>query len=282
MRSLRSAAILITTVILSAVAGLPATARPAVDSDGDRWSYTVSPYLWLPNINGTLAFEMPPGQGGSAESSTGPNDYLENLRAVLMVSGEARKGPWTVIADLIYLSFSDEDSSLKSVDGSGGGITIPRSLNLDTETSLEGLVLMLAAGRTVSRTDAVSVDVFGGLRYFGVKTELDWDLAATIGGPGFTVQSSGKTSGDTDLVDAIVGVRGRIACAGGRWVVPYYLDIGTGSSSLTWQAVAGIGRVYRWVDLQLIYRHLFYDESSGKLLQEIRFSGPVLGATFHF
>lgn len=65
-------------------------------------------------------------------------------------------------------------------------------------------------------------------------------------------------------------VRGRAVCACG------------GSSTLTWQGMTGIGYSFRWGDALLAYRHLCYDQKGDKLLQDISFSGPVLGMSVRF
>ncbi len=69
---------------------------------------------------------------------------------------------------------------------------------------------------------------------------------------------------------------------GGNWFSPYYLDIGTGDTEFTWQALAGVGYRWDWGDLILAYRHLSYDMGNDKLLQSADFSGPALGVVFHF
>jgi opacity protein-like surface antigen len=83
-------------------------------------------------------------------------------------------------------------------------------------------------------------------------------------------------------LDGIVGVRGRIGLGSGKWGIPYYLDVGTGSWTVTWQAVAGIQYRWSWIDLNLAYRYLNYDMESGKLLQGVSFAGPALGVNFRF
>jgi hypothetical protein len=35
-------------------------------------------------------------------------------------------------------------------------------------------------------------------------------------------------------------------------------------------------------EVTFVYRHLYYDQKDDKLLQDIRFSGLALGATFRF
>ena len=49
-----------------------------------------------------------------------------------------------------------------------------------------------------------------------------------------------------DQWDGIVGAKGAFALGDKhKWVVPYYVDIGTGDSDVTWQAELGVG--YRLV-----------------------------------
>jgi len=69
---------------------------------------------------------------------------------------------------------------------------------------------------------------------------------------------------------------------GSKFYVPYYLDVGTGSSEVTWEGVIGLGYGFKWVDIVLAYRHLYYDMDDDNLVQDMRFSGPALGLTFRF
>jgi hypothetical protein len=64
--------------------------------------------------------------------------------------------------------------------------------------------------------------------------------------------------------------------------VPYYLDVGTGESSLTWQALAGIGYSYQWGDLVAAWRHIDYDMKSGKKIENMSFNGPSISAVFRW
>ena len=88
----------------------------------------------------------------------------------------------------------------------------------------------------------MELDVFGGLRYFGLKASADWQLTATVSGPcaGQSFPRTGSVSERLDLWDGIVGAKGRIWIGRSNWSIPYYFDIGTGSSSLTWQGMLGV------------------------------------------
>jgi hypothetical protein len=267
----------ITTAIFSAPAQAQSTAPT------NQWTFSVTPYVWLPNVNGTLKYSVPPGASGSPVVETGPNDYLQNLQAVIMLSGEARRDRWSVFTDVIYLSFGDEDSSVKAVNF--GGTSVSSSVNVATTSSLRGTAWTLGAGYAVQTSPAWTLDVFGGLRYFSLQASTNWQLTTTVTGPGGaqTFPRSGSISEGEDLWDGIVGVKGRVLLgSGSHWSIPYYLDIGGGSSSLTVQGMLGIAYSFKWGAVTLAYRDLYYDQSDDKLVQNLRFSGPVLGLTIRF
>jgi Ca2+/Na+ antiporter len=256
------------------------TAAAAQETRGDRWAFTVTPYLWLPNVNGTLKYNPPPAGTGAPAVDTGPNNYLENLSMALMLSGEARKGRWSIVSDLVYIDFDGEKSNVRAVDF--GRSTV--DANGSSRSSLTGVEWTLAGGYTVLQTSRATLDAIGGFRYFHVNASSSWQLNATVTGPGAgqTFPASGSISRRADIWDGIVGVRGRVGLGEGRWFVPYYLDVGTGSSSLTWQSLVGVGYGFKWGDLVLAYRTLAYDQSDDKLFHDFRFSGTTLGASFRF
>jgi len=266
---------------------VPATA----EEPDEGWSFELTPYLWLPTIDGSLKYALPPGSGGSPEISVGPTDWLDLLNAAALVSGSAKKGRLTLYTDLVYLSMtSKNDGRVLSVEDTvtipGTRIPVPISadLNLNTRTDLDGLAVTFAAGYEVASSERSSATVFAGARYFGVDVTSSWDLEVDISVPGTGVilPSQGQVGSDVDLWDAIVGVRGAFDLNDSNWSLLYNLDIGTGDSDLTWNAVAGLSYGFGWGDLVLAYRHLEYDQPSDKLLQDFSFSGPGLGATFTF
>jgi hypothetical protein len=247
----------------------------------DEWKYSVTPYLWLPSFNANFKYSLPPSTGGSPEVET---YYLNKLNAALMLTGDARKGNLSFFSDFIYLDISGSDSHVKAVDF--GGSQVGTSLDAGSQTSIKGTVLTFGGGYTFVRTPDASLDVIGGLRYLGVDVSTDWHLSATVVGPPPASQTfplTGTVTERADLWDAIVGIRGRINLGeDGKWSVPCYLDAGTGSSTLTWQGVAGLAYTYGWGDVSLSYRHLYYGQKSDQLIQSLALSGPLLGATFRF
>jgi len=147
----------------------------------EGWTFSLTPYLWLPNINGSLKYAIPPGGGARPEVDTGPNNYLENLSFALMLAGEARKGKWSAFTDLIYLDFDKEGSTVKAVNF--GGDRISTSLNTSTKSSLTGVAWTFGAGYSVVQDPRHSLDLLGGARYFGLKASSDWQLSAAVNGP---------------------------------------------------------------------------------------------------
>ena len=248
----------------------------------DQWTYSLTPYVWLPSINGKLKYDIPPGASGAPEVDTGPNNYLENLSAVLMLAGEARKGDWAVFTDFIYLKFDKEKSNVSTINF--GGSRVSTSADVSTQSGLKGYEWTIGTSRTVTSSPRWTLDLLGGLRYFHIEANSDWQLAATVNGPGGgqTFPAAGSVSRESNLWDGIIGVRGRVRWGDTPWFSPYYLDIGGGSSNLTWQSVLGVGYGFKWGDMVLAYRTLYYDQGDDKLLQNFRFSGPTLGATFRF
>jgi hypothetical protein len=258
-----------------ALAGCVLFAAPAVAEQpaGDQWTFAVTPYLWLPNVNGSLKYDLP-NIDPSPEVETGPNDYLENLEMAFMISAEARKNKWSIFTDYIYLDFGDENSRVKSFDGN----LIDATVDLGTKSSLTGGLWTLVGGYAVVQNPGTTLDVIGGFRYLSLEAKTDWTLSGPIG----LLPPSGSISQDSDLWDGIIGVRGHVKLGDSNWAIPYYADVGAGDSDLTWQAMAGITYNWNWGGVSLVYRHLSYDMDDDQLIQDVEFSGPALGATFRF
>jgi hypothetical protein len=103
-------------------------------------------------------------------------------------------------------------------------------------------------------------------------------VGGNLGGP---LQHDRKLSASEDLWDGIIGVKGRLSL-NESWFMPYYADVGTGDTDLTWLVSGGIGYAFNWGDVILEYRHLEYDQGDDELIQDLAFSGGMLGVAFHF
>ncbi len=101
----------ITPIVLTLV-----MASTSAQTNADEWQYSLTPYLWLPRIDGTLNYGPPPGGGGGPSFKIGPTDWLDLLNFAALVSGSAKKGKWSINSDLVYLSLTDKDARVSSVD----------------------------------------------------------------------------------------------------------------------------------------------------------------------
>ena len=262
---------------LPALGALTAQAGPAVP-DG-QWHFGVTPYLWLPTIHTTFDFSLPPDEGGSLENELGPKD----LNFALLLNAEARLDDWAVTGDLIYLDLSSSSSRVTSVGERDHVVSIPRERNAGTQTDLSAYTASLAGSYTAWRGPAATVDVLAGLRVLHIEAGMDWRLATTVAGSGFTLSRSGHADGDVTLLDGLVGVRGRAWFGDtGKWFVSGYGDVGAGDSALTWQAFGALGYTMGWGEALVGYRYLSYDQSGGKLVQDMSFKGPLVGVAFRF
>ena len=249
-------ALLMTAVAASAAAGGP--------SD---WQFGAMLYGWLPSVSGDLNQPLPRDTGGGSVS-VDVDKLLDALQFTLMASFEARKGDWSVFTDVIYLDLAGDES--KSVVLPGDRF----SPVLDADLELTGWVWTLAGGYTVWRSGRSYLDVLAGTRLLALDTELK----LTGEGP---FQRGRKASDSVNLWDGIVGVTGRVAL-NDRWFLPYYADVGVGGSDFTWQMAGGVGYAFDWGEVMLLYRHLQYDQGDDELLQDVAFSGGMLGINFRF
>ena len=141
---------------LTALAVLGLSASPAIAPAADKvdpydggWHVTLTPYLWLPNINGSIDGRLLGSAVGDFSTSTkiGPNDYLQNLEFGAMVTGEVRKGDWSVFTDIIYIDFGDQRSRVRNITGLEGRSL--GSIDRNATTSLSATVWTLAGTRTL-------------------------------------------------------------------------------------------------------------------------------------
>jgi hypothetical protein len=164
----------------------------------------------------------------------------------------ARKGKWSLMTDVIYLDLSDDGQVASGVNASVG---------------LNAWVVTPVVGYNLIEQDKLRLDILAGARYLYLKTELGLGSAR--------VDDSGSNW------DGVAGVRGKLSLAK-NWYVPYYLDVGTGNSKLTWQVFGGIGYRFEKVDVVAAYRYLDWDFDDDNVLDDLNIGGPFLGVKFPF
>src|SRR5262245_35046537 len=151
----------------------------------EHWSFEITPYLWLPNVNGSLNYSIPSGGTASPEVNVGADSYFSNLEAALLVSGVATKGRWAIGTDIMYLKFGSQQSQVKGVNFvSIGRDPVSSSINAGSSSDLEGLVWTVAGSYSLLEAHPGWLDLVGGVRYFGLDASTDWNLTTTVTGPG--------------------------------------------------------------------------------------------------
>jgi hypothetical protein len=238
----------------------------AAAQEADKWQYEATIYLWLPSIDGSLKYNLPGGGGDTLPIDA--SDVLDSLNMTFMGALEARYNKWSFATDIIYLDMSNSKNTVIPL----GQVAVDVAAKL----SLSGWMVSGIAGYDVVQSDRVRLAVIGGVRYF----TLDADTGLSLSGPGDLLPPA-YLSTSTDLWDGIVGVRGAVML-NEHWYLPYYADIGTGDSDLTWQLFGGIGYMFNWGDIKLGYRYLKYDQDDDKFMQDFEFYGPILGVGFRF
>jgi len=271
---------LFTMAALLSSASVPAA---MASDDPDNVSFTLQSYMWLPTIEGELKYTTRPnGSSGSPEIEVDADDLLENLDMAVLLTAEARKGKWSFVADFTYLDVSSSQSAVKGVNF--GGNLVTTTLNIETEVETKGFCTTFVGGYRVIDGQWLKTDLVAGARYLWLEAEVSWDLSGTVSGPsaGQTFARTGNLKEDEDVWNGVGGVRGQVNLGGSHWFIPYYADIGSGDCDLTWQVFSALGYSFKGWDIALGYRHLAFEGDDDSLLQELSFSGPVLGARFSF
>jgi len=228
----------------------------------NQWRGSITPYLWLMNINGTVARDG--NTLGTVHIDT--NSLLSNLNFAAMVEGEVHRGNWGLWADLVYSKLSNQASHL-----SVGPVS------LETKTTLTNGIYDIAATYTLHSSPNVYIDGLLGARILTHDTTVNLSLGGPL--PNGVSRDSSAT-----ITNAIVGVKGRVRISDSDWYVPFYLDVGGGGAqtNFTSQAMLGIGKAYSWGDVSLAVKNVYYQLTPKQVTSDLDLFGVALGVTFRF
>ncbi|MEN8759955.1 MAG: hypothetical protein ABF303_15965 [Desulfobacterales bacterium] len=224
-------------------AGIVSAQETAVD---DRWEFFGELYFWGASVDGKSA------DGSDVDADF--DDIIGDVNFAFMGAAGVSKGKWSLGADLIYVNIEDS-----------GDIAPGVSANVE----LTNWVITPLVGYRVADTEKSRLDIVGGARYLYLDADLRVDAL------GARVDESGSNW------DAVIGARGSVDLAK-KWYLFGYLDIGTGESDLTWQALGGIGYRFKYVDLVGAYRYLSWEFDDDQALEEQQLHGPGVGIRFAF
>lgn len=273
-------------IATSAVAQAPAT-QPSVATGGsqDGWTFSLTPYVWLPTVRSTINYRIP---GGTATTSisAGISDYISDLNFAFAGSAEAHYHRFSILTDIFYsnLSLTSNETRLESVTGPLGHVTIGRELQTHVGTRLSTSIWTLAGGYTLVEGDWGNLDALVGLRLLAIGATTNFSLTHSILFPNRTVAftRSGSLTQSPNYWDAIGGIKGKINIPNTRLFVPYYFDVGTGGAPLTWEAFSGLGYQGTWWNVAAGYRYIDFQNSSNAQVKNLSFGGAIVLASFRF
>ena len=256
MKTISSLIVLLTASFVSAGLTHATEDVSPIPIISEAWRFEVTPYVWAPGIRGTLGLDSGLAKSASFNSS----DVVSNLKSGAMISAEAHKGNWGVMGDVVSATLQKTG-------------VIPNTGNtVGDKISLQQTILTGMASYTVVNTKEAYIDALLGARAIYATATL-------------SVNGVGAPSKTTSTVDPVVGAKGRYRIADSTWYVPFYGDIGSGggTTNLTWQAMAGVGKTFgKLIDASLTYRALYYDMKEGGVLQKTTMLGPQVAVTFKF
>ena len=320
------------TAFWVAVCAAPAAvAEPqAGQPDASDWEVLLSPYFWVSAVEGQITTD-----GATSDVDLSFGDVLDQTDFSYMGALEVRyQERW-----IFYLNFTGsrlEDESSEGPVEIGFGprtiregllqIEIPRVATMVGPaevdvTSTQYMVELFGGYRLLSRPLSellgqpdpddlrrLHVDVFGGVRFWHMKTEIEVEIPPTRI-PGFSLSASipafpGLQIGDLKVPGSTIGGLDEEFEETDWWLDPVFgaritgdlcerLQLtlsgsvggfGIGSSSrLTWSAMGALG--YQLTDhwaLVLGYRVLDVDRRNGNDAIDQRWHGPLLSATYRF
>lgn len=235
----------------------PVLAQEALSED---WQFSTSLNLWGPTIK--------------SETSTGEeveinlSDIIKNLDMTLMGSVGVNKDKWLFYTDVLHLSLEDHSNSTL--------IDAPPVLNLSlTNTKMKSWIVSPKVGYNVLHSGRFSLYLLAGARYHWVENTLKLKAKTP-----WETESSNVVS-TVEGWDGIVGVQGKVFLKE-RWYLPFYGDVGSGDSDLTWTVFAGVGYTFSKANMIVGYRHLRFNFDDDASLDHLYITGPIVGFEYIF
>lgn len=224
-------------------------------SNSDDWQFFGNINGWLPAIKGQTTT--------GAEIDIELDEILEDLHFTAMVGFEMKKDKLSLMVDVLYMNLSENPNEPV------GPPILGQTL---VDAGLKAWVVTPVVAYEVVQSDRWDLDLLAGARYLWVKVDLQ-------------IAPLPKVFPTRNAWDGIGGFKGQFKFDQ-NWFLPFYADVGTGESELTWQAFAGLGYKFAGWDLIAGYRHLEWNFESGDplgaVLLDLYITGPIISAKFAF
>lgn len=239
------------------IALLVAAAGPAAAQVSD-WTFTVTPYVWVPGTTSSVETRF-----GTVTAESSGSDALSDLDFAFMGTVEARRDRWGLIADLLYADFSSSSDTPLGLlfDGADVGTKV---------SAFSGYVAY-----RVYEDATVAADVLGGFRAFSTELDLTLEPGALAGR---------RISLDESWIDGVIG--GRVGLRfSDRWSGSMAVDVGgfDRGEDFTWQTLATVNYDInpRWA-VRAGWRYLDIEKEIAGRDIDIELSGPVFGVEYRF
>lgn len=226
-------------------------------NNSDEWEFKVAPYIWAAGIHGDVGHS----RIGRHFVKSSFSDILKKVDLSAMIMGEARKGDYSVLLDLMYI-----DSSVH--------YTLPAKVPA-TDFKARGKILTGFAGMgyTFWENERASLDLVGGLRA--------WHTDVTLGLYRNSAQLVTAKSRET-WIDATAGLRGHFKINDQFSMTAWGLA-GKGGANLDWDAsLLANWKISRDFTLTAGYRAIHVDYKKRGFVYDITQKGPMIGVSYHF
>lgn len=233
---------------------LSTLAFPALAEESHSFTWSVSPYLWMPTTQLDVSLRDEALGGGEISFK----ELLDKTDASLMFVVEGGRDDWSLLLDFAYLEISDsEQRPVLRVD------TKARSVMLDA-----ALAYWPAGGRT-------PLSLIAGIRYHDFDNRFRFRLGDTL-----VTEAKAKDG----YYDALLGVRYQFDLSP-RWDLTTRADTSFGESegSFMLRATLGVtvGKTKR-NRILLGYQYRTAEFLSGDVKSEFTYHGPTAGFNFRF
>lgn len=257
---------------------IAAAQSSATGMQDGKWQFAASIYAYLPTLSGNTTFPGLPGNPSSS-LSLDAGTIIDNLKMVFMGSLDMHNGQWGLWNDVLYMNLGNTKNGYRDFTINGAPTNLSGSMDLDQKSTVWTIA---GEYRLATGNPAHTVDLLAGARMLDMTTRLGYSFSGTVGSHPLAGRS-GSSSVSKTYWDGIIGVKGNYAFGANReWFVPYYADIGTGSTDLTYQVAAGIGYKFGWGELTGLWRYMDYNMKSGQPIQSLNLNGPQIGATWRW
>jgi hypothetical protein len=236
--------------------------RPQGDTDPEKWSFEVSPYIWAAALKGDLRV-----RNTTANVDASFSDIFHNLDFSFATAAEAIKGKWRVLIDENYINLGTTGTGPL-----GDPIDVQPTLNFFELGASYAPVIIGNKNSTANEPlpPVFSLEVIGGLRYthFGLGLQR-------AGNPG--------VEGSRNLVDFFGGNRFKIRPHPKVTLIEKY-TLGGGGSNFVWTFSSLLDYRFRkclsaWGGYQVL--SMDSDDPSNVVGFDGQLRGLIFGVTIH-